>query len=85
MTIRKFFDEETPEVLDLECYINNDSPDIEHFLTENENDGVVYRAIVLTVLDVRGEPSHSAYDLESLNELISGLTDAKESLTHNGN
>ena len=59
-------------------YINIDSPDIEHYVSGEGDDEI--RAIILTVLDIHGDPSHSAYDLGSLNTLIESLTLARESL-----
>lgn len=78
MTLHKFFDEETPESLDYECYINNDSPDIEHFITESDSN--ISKAIVLTVFDVQGDPFHSAFDLESLDLLLENLKEARKTL-----
>ena len=64
--------------IEYDCYINIDSPDIEHYMSGEGDEET--RAIIMTVLDIHGDPSHSAYDLGSLNTLIESLTLARESL-----
>lgn len=55
--------------------INKDSIDIEHITLEDESPG-----IKLTSIDVDGDPTHHAYNLESLSIMIEDLKIAQESL-----
>ena len=69
------------EDIDLDLYVNLDSPDVEHINIYNSQTEEQERCIKITSLDFNGEPVHCIYNLQSLRYLLDSLSYSEQSIS----
>lgn len=63
-----------------DVWVNNDSPDVQYIEVDSEFEGSNSNAVLVTVGDITGTPFPFAYDLGSIDDLISDLQTARSTL-----